>query len=312
MLEELHNLILSGNIPKALELVHNDQLLPVFVPTYKNREGTFMNKLGEIPSEVHLFLYDDDRHNYPETFPDNVTVHLIHRTENWQGISSKRKYMLEWKKANGIHKCIEMDDDLQFILEYPIKRGKFNKVAECSLWDVLRLLNRLLENKTFGIAGFNGKNIRKYNWNNVLNEYPENLVQCIIQNVDVLKENDITYFEEKSSGEDVQICMECALKGIPLYGLEFINEPIFNIKSGGRKTIANSKKEGNDFTLYFYRKYKGYAKILPNPAKYRLWSVLNWENILNKDDSYDNDLMQACIENNEEKVFEILEKIKEI
>lgn len=54
--------IQNQNVIKALELVREDELPPVFIPSYKNRKGT-INRLDEIPCEVHLFIYDDDREN---------------------------------------------------------------------------------------------------------------------------------------------------------------------------------------------------------------------------------------------------------
>ena len=306
----LENLILKEhNITKALELVHNDPLLPVFIPSYKNRKGSMIDRLDQIPGEVHLFLYDDDRHNYPETFPDNVTVHLIHRTENWCGLASKREYMLEWKKANGIHKCIEIDDDVNFSIKYPVKNGDKNDVGIGSLWDMLKLYARLLEpyGNTFGVAGFHG-NCRGYNWKKIITPHRAYACVCIIQNVDALKENDVHYPTEVKGGEDVEIAMECALKGLKVPGLEFVNHVTCDIKIGGKNTIANTKEIGNNFSIHYFKKYKGFVKVMPDVERERIWVKMDWKKILANDNSYDETLMKACEENNLEKIFEALGK----
>jgi len=304
----LEELILSGNISKALELVHNDQLPPVFVPSYKNRKGTFIDKMDQIPSEVHLFIYDDDRDNYPESFPENVNVHIIHKTENWKGIPSKRKYMLDYAIKTNIQKYIQLDDDYLFYCKYPVKTENGNILETCSLWDMLRLLNRLTEGfSNVAIAGFrNGA--KKYKWKNIFKPRLVQCACCVLTFTDVIKNAGVNYCDDTYGGEDTQFSLDCYLAGLKVLNTDFGPDCYPGIPEGGKNSVASGVEKQNGFGMYFYERYKGFAKFVTDFKHNRFWGAINWNNIKKNDNSYNEELYNACVERNAEKVLKILKK----
>ena len=320
MLEEL---ILSGQIRKALEEVHNDKLLPVFIPSYKNREGTIINQLSEIPGDVYLFIYEDDRDNYPKEFPDNVNLHLI-KKENfermnlpWHTIAGKREYMLEYAKNNNFHKVIVIDDDINFEAWIAdIKKEVTNKKGKANLWDCFKLITRLSEHYEYGIAGFSAMelSVAHYNWKNVINLRGKP-IDAIILNIDNLKKKNIHYQTDCNGliQEDMGIVIDINANKLKSLQFNFISR-ITNIPELSKNSIASNKNIARLLSINYYVHYRDYAylKIKEKNNKEIYISGINFDNIEKGisviHDEFHEELYKACKDNNLERVKELLTK----
>lgn len=312
--------IQNQNIIKALEIVHEDELPPVFIPSYKNRKGTIINRLDEIPSEVHLFIYDDDRENYPETFSDNVIVHEISKKDfeemnlEWRGICPKREYMLEFAKRNNIPKIIMLDDDISFDVWYADKArttSVSNTKAKCSIWDGFRLLLRLAEKENWGVLGFTMCELRcsHYNLKKILNE---NAYPCGAVVLNVEKLSDIHYSQTfgKFMMEDLSIDIECLKRNLKILVSDFMYFKTL-ISTGGKNSIASNKNVAYKSMLNSYIEYRDFM-FLKISKKGELRVAINHKNIYNNisiiNDEFHEKLYQACIKSDVEEVFELLRR----
>lgn len=320
----LEELILNHKVKEALELVHNDKLPPVFIPSYKNRKGTIIPNLGDIPGEVHLFIYEDDRHNYPESFPGNVTVHEIRKEEfdsmglEWRGIGPKREYMLEFAKQSNFKHIIMIDDDRSFDVWYadqPRTTSVSNTKKKGSIWDAFKLALKLVNDyDNWGIVGLAHAEINcaHYTWKKVL-KFPAHSVAALMLNVETLK--DVHYSQKfgKTILEDLSLDVECYKRDIKTFELPFIAS-FDNDKSlsmFGNNTISSTKEDGYQYRCIMntYLLYRDYLKFVL--TKNSLFTIVpNWKNIEKGieivDDPLHNALYEACKNGDYQKVYDIL------
>ena len=317
MIEYLESLVLTRQIRKALEEVHNDKLLPVFIPSYKNRSFTTIPELYKIPGIVYLFIYEDDRDNYPNEFPDNVNLHLI-KKENfermnlpWHTIAGKREYMLEYAKNNDFHKVIVIDDDINFEAYISSKENKYEKA---DIWDCFKLITRLSEPYGYGISSISDEKefVLKYKWKNII-KFKKSTVGAIILNIDNLKKKNIHYQTDCNGliQEDMGIIIDSNINNLKTLFFEFICF-VCNERCAGNHSIASSKDIINILPMNYYAHYRDYSKLSYSENENRLYSKVNWKNIEKGisviHDEFHEELYKACKDNNLEKVKELLTK----
>ena len=317
MIEYLENLVLTRQIRKALEEVHNDKLLPVFIPSYKNRSFTTIPELYKIPGIVYLFIYEDDRDNYPKEFPDNVNLHII-KKENfermnlpWHTIAGKREYMLEYAKNNNFHKVIVIDDDINFEAYISSKENKYEKA---DIWDCFKLITRLSEPYEYAISAICDEKefVINYKWKSII-KFKKSTVGAIILNIDNLKKKNIHYQTDCNGliQEDMGLIIDSNINKLKTLFFEFICF-VCNERCAGKHSIASSKDIINILPMNYYAHYRDYSRLTYYEKENRLYSKINWKNIEIENpiihDEFHEELYKACKDNNLEKVKELLTK----
>lgn len=315
--EQIDRLIMIEHNPKkVVDLCKDVDLPPIAVPSYRNRNGTIISKLGEIPTRVFLFVYEDDRQNYPEEFPENVTVVVITHKDfedlgmEWRGLPQKRHFIVEYCKKNGIKEVIQMDDDINF--EAKLARPSGEKEVFVSLFDALRVVVADARENNAAIASMTGNDLKigHFEWDKP-RSFRGRPANCVYENIEILANAGIQYVKWKGIEEDMDLDLNCYVHGLPVIEYEWMKHS-FALAIGGKDSIASENNLLANFNMVFYEKWHDYITLYvredKKTGKRKLFKKYNFDKIDERYQTVDETLLQLCKQRDAEKVMDYLEE----
>lgn len=200
------------------EFVKDVELVPVFVPTYKNRPKA--NVLGLVKDlNAILVIDEDDIESYKDVDAQKVIIPKsdIDKFVLERRIVEKRRWILEYAIKNGIKKFFTTDDDLAYCKMNPGESFKEQKGAllkKLSITTAFKIMQKIQEETNCAVCAIRDSEMLPLHWDYKNAYKPGIATQTYIVDVEQLVEKNINYRLEKHSAENIIFSLDCAREGL--------------------------------------------------------------------------------------------------
>lgn len=286
----LEKLILEDRFNEVEKLVEGVELPSIVIPSYKNREKCNIKNLVESSptTKFMIFVYVDDLDNYQEYLKyQNVELVSVPLDKiEYRGITSKRKFIINYLLERDYHKIIMLDDDTSTVFNRTTKQeGKrAGKKVPVDIWTSFKVLIKALEGIDYGIGGFYRDDFVNF-WTRkeILRLYTKPL-NAILINLDKLAEYKLNYDPQFKTGEDCDIVLQLFSNNINTYCLTFLAN-VQTIRSGGANSTCGSREDWRKDWIKMFVKWKGFLDLKDFPSEdYKIKE--NYKKIYANDQSF--------------------------
>ena len=244
---------------------------PIFVVTYKNRDGNIIQKLlkntlsVDANRKVHFLCYDFDfvESGYDKyELPDNMSFIKIDFQKDFiekgyeRCIQAKRHYLINKAQELEYNKCWMLDDDLLSVWKVVPRIGKCNDKIEVPLEEALQYLEKEVENKQFSVACYPyNKGSLEFTWYDkpsiALDAFP---IDGVYLNIDEFKRTGLNYTPLRNHAEDLMITADSYRKG--LHTIKLNGSYCLHFDPPGKSGSIT-----NNYKILSYNVWKEYGRL---------------------------------------------------
>lgn len=323
----------------------NEQLYPLVIGTYKNREKNILKYITRNDTPIYVVMYAEDfldsKYNETYEFMKNLpepnlikskinvyeneddfysedivkNIHIIRLKVKWRGILPKRN----WIQKN-------LDLDKYWLIDDDIKDEAFlrnNKPLDCGVSRYVKIkieealkevqaVTKSLKDEEWGCAGLGNQLTCSWFNFNILYRTESFNCACVLVNNKTLKANNIWYTLEPVD-DDIKLCadiLEAELKSIQCSWLAW--ETYYDTGTAANKNSSTMQIKYNEFALNNYVCMRDYLtlwikkdKIKTKLVPKRIYAK---QKIIN--DAYHNKLYELCKSGDCNAVYKFLSENK--